>query len=108
MKNWAIFVGGVFHSRYKRRSDADGNAAFLRQSMPGKLVEVVWDVESVRPLLRMALLGTIATVVSWGVMAQARAVYQLWILSPDQSHLTPIEFSFEPEPERVPQPWYAE
>jgi hypothetical protein len=44
MKNWAIFVDGIFHSRYKRRSDADGHAAFLRETT-GKRVEVVWDIE---------------------------------------------------------------
>jgi hypothetical protein len=44
MKNWAIFGDGIFHSRYKRRSDADGHAAFLRETT-GKRVEVVWDIE---------------------------------------------------------------
>jgi hypothetical protein len=55
MKNWAIFVDGVFHSRYKQRADADGHAAFLRETT-GKRVVVLWDVEA-SPADRMAIVG---------------------------------------------------
>jgi hypothetical protein len=72
MKNWTIFVNGIFHSRYKRRSDADGHAAFLRQSTE-KLVEVVWDVE-ISPADRMALVGAVLVVIAGTVAISHRPV----------------------------------
>lgn len=111
MKNWAIFVNGVFHSRYKRRSDADGNAAFLRQSLPGKLVEVVWDVEQ-SPALRLAVLVVCSGVWLWCLPALSQSLTVWWLTSDAEhgSYYVPIlKVEMGPDKQQEPeQPWWAE